>query len=151
MLFHSAVAPSAHAGSCTTESRPMSQHVCNSATLQCSFGAAPSTLVVTPENKALTSDMPAATIMDNVPMKNIMPFGMCTSIANPQVAAATTAALGVLTPQPCVPVIPAPWAPGSPTVLVGNIPALNNTSKCMCTWAGVIQIVSPGQFTEEIP
>jgi hypothetical protein len=108
-------------------------------------------LVVTPENQALTSDMPAATIMDNVPMKNIMPFGMCTSIANPQVAAATTAALGVLTPQPCVPVIPAPWAPGSPTVLIGNIPALNNTSKCMCTWAGVIQIVSPGQFTEEIP
>ena len=24
------------------------------------------------------------------------------------------------------------------------MPVLNNTSKCMCTWAGVIEIVNPG-------
>jgi hypothetical protein len=67
------------------------------------------------------------------------------------VAAATAAALGVLTPMPCVPVIPAPWVPGAPTVLVANMPALNNTSKLMCAWAGVISISLPGQFTEMIP
>jgi hypothetical protein len=40
---------------------------------------------------------------------------------------------------------------GAPTVLIGNQPALDNQSKCMCTWAGVITITSPGQTTELIP
>ncbi len=128
----------------------MSQLVCMGALLQCSFGVAPSSLVVLPANKVL-SGTPAATIMDNKPMANIMPFGMCNSIANPMVAAATAAALGVLTPMPCIPVTAAPWAPGSPTVLIGGMPALNNTSKLMCNWAGVIQVVSPGQFTTMVP
>ena len=128
----------------------MAIHVCMGATLMCSFGMAPSSLVVLPKNKTMTSYVPAANIMDNVPMVNIMPFGMCTSLANPTVAAATSAALGVLTPMPCVPVTVAPWAPGSPTVMLGNMPALNNTSTLMCTWAGVIQITMPGQTTEMI-
>ncbi len=129
----------------------MGMHVCNGALMMCSFGLAPSTLIVLPKNQMMTSYMPAANIMDNVPMVNIMPFGMCTSLANPTVAAATTAALGVLTPMPCVPVTPAPWVPGSPTVILSNMPALNDTSKLMCTWLGVISITMPGQFTEQIP
>lgn len=118
---------------------------------QCTFGMAPSTLLVTPENKVLTSNMPAATIMDNVPMKNIMPFDMCSSMANPTVAAATAAALGVLTPMPCVPVIAAPWAPGCPTVLIASKPALNDSSKLMCNWGGVISVSNPGQMKHQIP
>lgn len=129
----------------------MAIHVCMGAMLMCSFGAAPSSLVVLPTNRTMTSYVPAANIMDHVPMVNILPFGMCSSIANPTVAAATTAALGVLSPMPCVPVTPAPWIPGSPTVMVGNMPALNNNCKLMCTWAGVIQVTVPGQFTEMIP
>jgi len=129
----------------------MGMHVCNGALMMCSFGLAPSTLIVLPKNQMVTSYMPAANIMDNVPAVNIMPFGMCTSLANPTVAAATTAALGVLTPMPCVPVTPAPWAPGSPTVILSSMPALNDMSKLMCTWAGVISITVPGQFTEQIP
>ncbi len=128
----------------------MAIHVCMGATLMCSFGMAPSSPVVLPKIKTMTSYVPAANIMDNVPMVNIMPFGMCTSLANPTVAAATSAALGVLTPMPCVPVTVAPWAPGSPTVMLGNMPALNNTSTLMCNWAGVIQITMPGQTTEMI-
>lgn len=124
--------------------------VCMGAMLQCSFGAAPANLMVLPANKVLTGT-PAATIMDHAPGVNIAPFGMCTSPANPTVAAATAAALGVLTPMPCLPVTPAPWAPGSPTVLIGNVPALNNSSKLMCAWGGVIQISTPGQFTTEVP
>lgn len=128
----------------------MAIQVCMGATLQCSFGLAPSTLVVLPQNRVLTQT-PAANIMDNKPLVNVMPFGMCQSLANPTVAAATAAALGVLTPMPCVPVTPAPWVPGSPTVLLGNMPSLNNSSKLMCVWGGVIQIVSPGEFTVMIP
>ena len=128
----------------------MGIQVCMGATLQCSFGAAPSTLVVLPANRTLTTT-PAANIMDHVPMMNVMPFGMCSSLANPTVAAATAAALGVLTPMPCVPVTPAPWVVGAPTVLIGNMPALNNSSKLMCAWAGVIQVVNPGQTTVMVP
>lgn len=129
----------------------MPNHVCNGATLQCTFGMAPSKLVVLPKNKLLTDGQPAANIMDNVAMMNILPFGSCMSLANPAVASATAAALGVLTPMPCVPVIPAPWMPGSPTVLLGGPPALNLSSKLMCAYAGVIAIVVEGQMTHTIP
>lgn len=118
--------------------------------LSCSFGVAPSTLMVTPENKTVTV-MPIATIMDYIPMKNIMPFGMCNSLTNPIVAAATAAALGVLTPMPCLPNVLTPWVPGSPTVMIGNKPALNKDSKALCMWAGVIQITSPGTMTIQVP
>jgi hypothetical protein len=121
---------------------------CMGATTQCSFGAAPSSLIVLPANKVLQT-MPMANIMDNKPFANILPFGMCTSMANPTVAAATAAALGVLTPMPCVPATAAPWAPGIPTVLIGNMPALDMNSKCMCSFGGVISIVAPGQFVAQ--
>ena len=124
--------------------------VCQGAMLQCSFGAAPSTLMTKPR-KEMASSMTGATIMDNIPLTNIMPFGMCSSMANPQVASATAAAWGVLTPMPCMPVIAAPWAPGSPTVLFENEPALNDSSILMCNWAGVIKIVNPGNTTVMIP
>jgi hypothetical protein len=128
----------------------MGNQVCMGAMLKCSFGMAPSSLTVLPLAKVM-AQMPAATIMDNIPMLNIMPFAMCQSIANPTVAAATAAALGVLTPMPCIPVTPAPWAPGSPTVMIGNKPSLNNSSKLMCTWGGVIEITNAGQTSVQVP
>lgn len=129
----------------------MPLQVCMGATMQCSFGMAPSSLVVLPQNRVMTQEVPDANIMDHVPLVNIMPFGACMSIANPAVAAATSAALGVLTPMPCIPVTPVPWAPGAPTVLLANFPALDNVSKLMCTWGGVIQFVTPGEFTVNVP
>jgi hypothetical protein len=107
--------------------------------------------MVLPDKMVLGENKPAATIMDNKPMVNIMPFGMCRSPANPQVAAATAAALGVLTPMPCVPVISAPWTPGSPTVLIKNQQALNNSSKLMCNWGGVISVLNPGTTKTMVP
>ena len=115
------------------------------------MGVAPSSLVVLPANKVMTSGQPAANIMDNKPMVNVMSFGMCMSPANPAVAAATAAALGVLTPMPCIPNTTTPWAPGAPTVMVASQPALDDTSKLMCMWAGVISVTFPGQVTERIP
>lgn len=128
----------------------MAMQVCSGAMLSCSFGAAPSSLVVLPVNRVMTG-APAANMMDNAPMLNIAPFGMCSSPSNPTVIAATAAALGVLTPMPCVPATPAPWAPGAPTVLIGNVPALDSSSKLTCIWGGLIQITVPGQVQTSIP
>jgi hypothetical protein len=121
------------------------------ASMMCSFGMAPSSLVVLPTNKVLTSEVPDANIMDHIPMTNIMPFGMCMSPANPVVASATAAALGVLTPMPCIPATLSPWVPGALNVLLGNAPALDNVSTLMCNWGGLISFVTPGEFTVEIP
>jgi hypothetical protein len=121
----------------------MGQLVKMGAMLKCSFGAAPSSLIVLPTSMTNAESAPAANIMDFAPMVNILPFGTCTSIANPMVVAATAAAMGVLTPMPCIPVT-TPWVPGSPTVLIGGMPALNNSSKCMCSWAGEVSITNAG-------
>lgn len=129
----------------------MPLQVVNGAMLQCAFGLAPSSLVVLPVNMVLSGNQPAANIQDHKPMVNIMPFGMCTTLSNPQVAAATTAAQGVLTPQPCMPMTQTPWMPGVPTLLIANQPAVDNTCMCMCLWGGMITVTSPGQFTEMIP
>jgi hypothetical protein len=94
--------------------------------------------------------VPDANIMDNKPMMNILPFGMCQSMANPMVAAATAAAMGALVPMPCIPMTTAPWMPGSPTVLLAKMPSLNNSSKLMCMWGGVIGINMAGQFTVNV-
>jgi hypothetical protein len=48
--------------------------------MQCTFGMAPSSLVVLPTNKVTTNAVPDA---------NIMPRGMCQSPENPTVVAAT--------------------------------------------------------------
>ena len=129
----------------------MPKQVVNLAMTKCSFGMAPGKLLVPPVNRVLCGNQPAANIMDYKPMVNILPFGMCQSLANPTVAAATTAANGVLTPMPCVPNTVAPWTPGSPAVLIANMPALNDTSQCKCLWAGIIAITNPGQMTTDIP
>jgi hypothetical protein len=128
----------------------MGNQVAMGAMLQCSFGAAPATLVVLPTT-LVTATTPAANISASAPVVNIPPFGMCSSMANPTVAAATAAAMGALTPMPCLPVCPAPWAPGSPTVTVGGMPALNDSSKLTCTWGGVISISTPGQMKMQVP
>ena len=129
----------------------MGKLVCNGALLQCSMGVAPGTLTVLPANLVNVANQPAATIMDHKPMVNVPTFGMCQSLANPTVASATSAAQGVLTPMPCIPNTVSPWTPGSATVTIGNMPALNDSSTLMCMWAGQISVTMPGQFTTDVP
>lgn len=121
--------------------------VCMGATMMCSFGVAPSSLIVIPSTTMLTPAPPSANIMHNAPIANIPPFGLCTTVSNPTVAAATAAALGVLTPMPCVPVTATPWVPGVPTVLNGSLPVVDNGCKLNCAWGGVISVINPGQTT----
>ena len=123
----------------------MGYAVFGGAVLQCSFGMAPSVLNVLPAVR-VTGSMPMATIMDQAPMVNIMPFGMCSSIANPTVAAATAAAMGVLTPQPCALIPAGAWIPVNPGVLIGGQPCLTRDSSLICgNGGGTIRITSPGQ------
>jgi len=106
-------------------------------------------MIITPAN-AVMATTPAGNIMDNKPIMNLPPFATCMSLANPTVASATAAALGVLTPMPCVPNLVAPWAPGAIKVMLKNMPALAQTSVLNCMWGGVIQIVSPGQVVVQV-
>jgi hypothetical protein len=122
------------------------------ATTKCSFGVSPGTLVPIPTGvPVLIENKPAATIMDNKPFANILPFGLCQSLTNPMTASLTAAALGVLTPGPCTPITVAPWAPGSPTMLIGSSPALTDSSMCNCAYGGVITISYAGTSKELIP
>lgn len=123
--------------------------VCNGATLSCSFGMMPSTLVVPPVNRVMFENQPVANITDAKPFVNILPFGLCSSLANPITASQTAAALGVLTPGTCTPTT-ASWMPGAPKTLVGNAPTLTQDSKCMCGYGGVIQVVVPGSLKEQV-
>ncbi len=122
----------------------MGNYVCSGATLQCSFGTVMSKLMITDFLRPLVNGKPKATIMDFAPMVNIMSFGMCRSLTNPQVASATSAACGVLTPMPCIPVTVTPWTPGGKE-LIKMIPALLNDGKCMCSWGGSISIKNAGE------
>ena len=123
----------------------MGLQVINGAPCTCSFGTAPSSLVILPTNCVNAAKQSAATIMDNIPFVNVMPFAMCTSLANPAVAAATAVALGVLTPMPCTPVPVGPWAPGVAPVTIKGMPVLDNASTLMCSYAGVITITFAGE------
>ncbi|MDR0222446.1 MAG: DUF4280 domain-containing protein [Oscillospiraceae bacterium] len=128
----------------------MGMLVCGGAVIQCGFGQAPSVLSVLPANNVLNL-LPAANITDNKPFVNITPFVMCSSLANPAVAAATAAAFGALTPAPCIPNTASPWVPGSASCLIGNQPALNDSSALNCAWGGVIEIKSAGQTQIQVP
>jgi hypothetical protein len=124
--------------------------VVDGAVLSCSFGATPSIFAASPASPAGGTSAGAATIMDFAPFANIRPFGLCSSPSNPQVIAATSAALGVFTPQPCMPATASPWVPGSPAVTIGGLPALDSACTCNCLWAGVVSVISPGQQAAQV-
>jgi hypothetical protein len=123
----------------------MAELVCAGAQIQCTAGTIPSTLIVAATTGTAAGVQPLATINDHLPMTNIPPFGLCMSPANPAVATATAAAQGVLTPQPCTPMTTAPWSPGSISTLLLSMPAVLDVSRCLCTYGGVVSVLSPGQ------
>lgn len=128
----------------------MGLQCCTGAQMSCSMGTSPASFSATPR-PLTTSGAPAGNIHDHVPMMNIAPFGMCQSPANPMVAAATAAASGTLTPQPCIPATASPWSPGAPTVLIGGMPALNNSSTLSCMWSGTVTFSDAGQVAVTVP
>jgi hypothetical protein len=128
------------------EVKNLGEIVVTGAKLQCMFGSNPGSLVVTSQQKCITCGKVAATIQDMQPNVNVPSFGMCSSLANPAVASATAAALGVLTPQPCSMVPAGTWVPVNPKILAGGKPCLFSNSQLVCGMgAGVITITSPGE------
>ncbi len=129
----------------------MGMQVVNGAPIMCSFGLGPGTLSVLPIARVNSGGQPAATTADHLPFVNIKPFPMCSSQANPVVAAATAAAMGVPTPAACLPMTTNPWTPGAATVKVGGNAALNESSTLVCQYGGQITICFAGQFQHQIP
>ncbi len=119
----------------------MGSLVVTGATLQCSMGTSPATFYA---SATTPTGGGGAGVVTDVSPSNVPTFGMCQSMANPQVASATAAAQGVLTPQPCQPVL-APWSPGSARVTVNQVPALDDASQCMCAWGGTVTAADAGQ------
>ena len=124
----------------------MGNPVCvTGASMSCTFGTAPSSFISLGLSLTTAGKLPAGIVTDIIPIANIPPFAMCTSLSNPTVSAATAAALGVLTPMPCIPVVPAPWSPGSASAKLVKMAALTSNSTCTCTWGGTISFSSAAQ------
>jgi hypothetical protein len=122
----------------------MGQLVVMGALTTCSMGVSPCSMIIPPTNKVKGCSVSAATVMDNK-LTNIPGFVMCKSLSNPTVASATSAASGVLTPMPCVPMFTAPWSPGASKTKIENQPALDSTSTLQCAYGGTVTVVFPGQ------
>jgi len=116
------------------------------------MGTTPASLSVLPtRGTSFGTSAPAATVTDVVPDVNIASFGTCSSPINPQVAAATAAAAGTLTPQPCLPATSARWTPGSKSVAAASGPALvSDACQCLCQWGGQIKVQVPGQTAVDV-
>ncbi len=124
----------------------MGQIVVNGASLVCPMGKpGTASLVVLPTPMVNSADQPVATIMDNKPTANIPTFGMCTRRPTRRWRRRHLPLSASSRRSRACPVIAAPWAPGSATVMVGNKPALTSDSSCMCQWGGKISITNAGQ------
>ena len=116
--------------------------------MRCTMGTSPAKLTVLPDRTAYLTGQPQANISDHKTIVNLAPFGLCRSLAFPQTAAATAAALGTLTPTPCMHNTPMPWMGGKMDYLIKGQPALLKSCTCQCMWGGTISLVTDGQVGE---
>jgi hypothetical protein len=126
----------------------MPEFLTSDSILQCNHGEAPmpfQTLPL-PGKPMVLGGMVIATLTDTVPMLNIPSFVMCNSMANPEVIAATAAAMGELTPMPCVPVVISPWMPPSALTTALGVPLAMASSRCLCAWGGEISVAQPAEL-----
>ena len=114
--------------------------VCSGASLQCSFGTAPSTFAATGVEVSATA---AAGVVTDVSPSNVPPFALCTSPSNPAVSAAQGS------PQPCLPIL-TPWTPGASDATIGQVQVLHDSCQCQCSWGGVITVASAGQTSVSV-
>ena len=123
-------------------------YVCSGAIMKCTMGTNSANLTVLPSRTVFLAGQPQANVIDIQANANIAPFGLCCSLAYPPTEAATAAALGTLTPTPCMPNVQAPWEVGKMDDLIQGQPALLKSCKCQCMWGGTISLVTDGQMGE---
>lgn len=121
-----------------------SYFLCSGTTLKCTQGDAQSEYAVLPTKKVFINNKPLAVVSDMKPIVNIKPFGMCKSMANPTVAAATAANKGHLRKMSCIPNTVAPWSNGV-KYFMSEEPVPCDKSKLICAYAGEISVVKAGQ------
>src|SRR6266568_3592060 len=107
----------------------MADAVVAGAMLCCTCGAAPVPLKVTSQTTVKIGGFLAANVTDNKPVANVGPFGVCAMLMGP-----------------CVPACPAPWTPGSGSVVkIGSPQALRDQDVLQCAVEGTITILDAGQ------
>lgn len=123
-------------------------YVCSGAMMKCTMGTSPATLTVLPNRTVYLAGQLMANISDHQSMVNLAPFGLCRSLGFPPTASATAAAMGTLTPMPCMHNTPAPWMVGKTDYLIKGQPALLKSCTCQCMWGGTISLINNGQVGE---
>ena len=113
----------------------MSTLVTTGAMIMCAAGSAP--VPFTAIGQIFLGAGMAGNISSVIPMVDIPTFGSCTIL--------TAETLGVDTV--CVPAPAGTWIPGVPTVLMGEMCALDQTSILMCSIGGAITVQFPGQIS----
>jgi len=97
------------------------------------FGSTPSVLTILPKGKFACQQL-VGTMLDNIPLANIFPFGTCSAPTNPVVIAAFGS------PVPYIPVTVTPWTMASKKIIANNVPVITKSSKLLCLYAGVISV-----------
>src|SRR5262245_20910253 len=116
------------------------------------MGTQTATLKLT-KRKRSANNQEIATVHDNKPERDIPSFGMCKSMANPEVAAKTAAAQGALTPVDCHSPNFTEWIPGASFIFEvladgSKYKALTSDSRCVCAFAGVVTIQNANCFVK---
>jgi len=117
--------------------------VCSGDEYHCSYGTLLCPIQVFSNRKVSIDGRLAATEGDNQ-IQNLRGFGMCSSLKNPQVAAATVMAEGVLTPQPCSPVLAGGWTCLTNTKISGKR-TITSQSEIWSAFSGRITNVTTRQ------
>lgn len=121
--------------------------VTEGALMMCSFGVAPSSLIVTSNATVTVGGIPAATLMDYAPFANIPCFGVCLSPMHPGfVGGVVSAALGgAPVAPPCTPAVATPWLQPALITTIDGLAVLLPSAVNHCALSGVIKFVTTGQ------
>lgn len=120
-------------------------YVVNGAMTECTWGTMGSRLILPVSHGVFIKGKAQLNIMDFIPFYNVLPFGMCKSMANPAVVAIIAATQGSTRQVPCTPIVLTPWLKGKEDNLVENQQALLCSSMNMCLFCGLITINDDGQ------